>query len=64
MPFKGHREIGEIFCILVHSEDSVLKGASRGKPTESAQGYSGLSGQLVDAVILAHRPSSKDQGHQ
>lgn len=64
MPFEGHREIGEIFCILVHSEDSILKGASRGKPMGSVQGSRGLSGQLADAVILAHRPSSKDQGHQ
>lgn len=64
VPFKGHGEIGEIFCIFVHSEDPILKGASCGKTTASAQGSHSLSGHPVDAVIQAHRTSSKDQGHQ
>lgn len=64
MPFKRSWGDWGDFLHFVHSEDPILKGAFCGKTTASAQGSSSLSGHLVDAVIQAHRASSKDQGHQ
>lgn len=43
MLIKGHKENEEIFYILVHSEDQILRVASEAKTTEPAPSSSSLS---------------------